>query len=238
MWWKRLPANVLRRLILILLAGSMFAHHTQVFFGELLTSMLVTIGFATLVIGVEPIGYVMLIAGIVNTPATLPALFLALLDRARPPYRVVKAAWPAAACVGLMLLEFYLRRGNFLSSGYEGNHGQKSVLPYSGLPGFSNPFAFGVLSILFSFGKGLAFFAPGLWLLFKRTAAPMPDVLRKFQRHAVWFLAGLVIVYAKWWAWPGGWFWGPRFFVFAAIPASIALACICAIVKHRQQQRL
>jgi hypothetical protein len=38
------------------------------------------------------------------------------------------------------------------------------------------------------------------------------------------FVAGLVVVYAKWWAWYGGLSWGPRFFVFAAIPASVLIA--------------
>jgi hypothetical protein len=38
-------------------------------------------------------------------------------------------------------------------------------MPYTGRPGFSYPFLFGVLGILFSFGRGLAFFAPALWLL-------------------------------------------------------------------------
>ena len=34
-------------------------------------------------------------------------------------------------------------------------------------------------------------------------------------------VAGLVAVYAKWWAWYGGLSWGPRFFALAAIPASL-----------------
>ena len=38
------------------------------------------------------------------------------------------------------------------------------------------------------------------------------------------FLAGLVMIYAKWWGWYGGFAWGPRFFVFASIPASMAIA--------------
>ena len=37
-------------------------------------------------------------------------------------------------------------------------------------------------------------------------------------------LAGLILVYAEWWAWYGGWFWGPRFFLMASLPASLALA--------------
>ena len=34
----------------------------------------------------------------------------------------------------------------------------------------------------------------------------------------------MLLVYAHWWAWYGGWFWGPRFFLFAAIPAALVLA--------------
>ena len=45
------------------------------------------------------------------------------------------------------------------------------------------------------------------------------------------FLGGLVLVYAKWWAWYGGVAWGPRFFAFAAVPASLFLA----VRLHRPQ---
>jgi len=36
-------------------------------------------------------------------------------------------------------------------------------------------------------------------------------------------VAGLVAVYAKWWAWYGGLAWGPRYFTLAAIPAALIL---------------
>jgi hypothetical protein len=44
--------------------------------------------------------------------------------------------------------------------------------------------------------------------------------------HRLWllFVVGLILVYASWWAWYGGWFWGPRLLLFASIPASLALA--------------
>jgi hypothetical protein len=221
---KHVPAHLLRRLVLLLLAASMFGHHAQLFFGEVLTAMFVAVGLVMVVVGQPVLGFALVMLGVVNTPAALPALFLVLIDRARPPHRLWKAAWPTALCAGALMLEFYLRRGNPIASGYEGDHGARSLLPYSGLPGFSNPIVFGVLSILFSFGKGLALFVPGLWLLFKRPPADTPEVLRRLQRHSLWFVVGLVLVYAKWWAWPGGWFWGPRFFLFACIPASVALA--------------
>ncbi len=32
------------------------------------------------------------------------------------------------------------------------------------------------------------------------------------------------MAYASWWSWYGGWYWGPRFFLFASVPASWILA--------------
>src|SRR5205823_1986975 len=46
------------------------------------------------------------------------------------------------------------------------------------------------------------------------------------------FLIGLILVYARWWAWYGGTFWGPRFFLFASIPASFALA-VC-LMRYKE----
>jgi hypothetical protein len=37
-------------------------------------------------------------------------------------------------------------------------------------------------------------------------------------------VVGLILVYSRWWDWNGSVFWGPRFFLFACIPASFALA--------------
>jgi len=32
------------------------------------------------------------------------------------------------------------------------------------------------------------------------------------------------VTYARWWGWDGGFFWGPRFFLVASVPACLALA--------------
>ena len=47
-----------------------------------------------------------------------------------------------------------------------------------------------------------------------------------YRVYTLWiaFVIGLVLVYARWWAWSGALFWGPRFLLFASIPASFALA--------------
>lgn len=99
-----------------------------------------------------------------------------------------------------------------------------TILPYSGQPEFSYPFFFGVLSILLSFGKGLLFYSPGLLLSLPRTGSAVSQRLKASHTLWLWFLAGLVVVYAKWWAWFGGWVWGPRFFLLASVPASLAIA--------------
>jgi len=38
------------------------------------------------------------------------------------------------------------------------------------------------------------------------------------------YLGGMVVVYGSWWAWYGGYAWGPRFLTFASLPASLLLA--------------
>src|SRR5206468_4886727 len=131
---------------------------------------------------------------------------------------------PVVAAVLLLGIESWVRRGSPLVSGYDGNAGAQTVLPYSGRPGFSYPLFFGVLSILLSFGKGLLFFAPGLLLPVAADAADVPARLRQCYQYCLLFLVGLVIAYAKWWAWYGGFFWGPRFLLFASFPASLAMA--------------
>jgi hypothetical protein len=118
--------------------------------------------------------------------------------------------------------EAWWRRGSPMLSGYENNAGFKTALPYSGLPGFSYPFALGVISILFSYGKGLLFFYPGVFLPVRRWLRSVE--MMQVYRSWLCVVVGLVLVYSRWWSWYGGYCWGPRFFLFAAMPACFALA--------------
>lgn len=96
-------------------------------------------------------------------------------------------------------------------------------MPFSGKPGFSYPTLFGILAIIFSFGKGLIFFAPGLFLGVRDGLARSGKLTRT---RVLWLVlvGGMVAVYSRWWAWYGGVFYGPRFFLIASIPASLVIA--------------
>jgi hypothetical protein len=102
--------------------------------------------------------------------------------------------------------------------------GFATVLPYSGRPGFSYPLFFGILSVLFSFGKGLVFYIPGVFLLFSEAVRATLKMSAATAWSVFAFCAALVLVYAGWWAWYGGVCWGPRFFLILCVPASMALA--------------
>ncbi len=212
-----------RTFAIILIYGSMFGKHVQEFYGEVFTSILFAIGTATLIFGKhKKIAAFATIISVVNTPASALGLFLIGV------YNFIKkrSLWfitiaSAAGC--LILLESQIRRGSPFSSGYTADHGSKTLLPFSGEPGFSYPFILGLFSILLSFGKGLVFFAPSLFVTSGNLRANFPKLVSLWE---TWILSliGLVLVYSKWWSWYGGWFWGPRFFLFASIPASLGLA--------------
>jgi hypothetical protein len=222
---RHAPAGLLRAFLLLLVYGSMFTAHVTRFYGETVTATLLACGLLAAVVGrTQPLragGWAAAVVGAVNTPAAIPALGLAAAVVAvrRRSWRPLLA--PAAA-LALALADVRLRTGSF-ENPYAGDRGFQTILPYSGLPGFSYPAFFGVLVILLSFGKGLLFFAPGLFLPFRRALAQLPALTRT---QLVWILvvAGLVAVYCRWWAWYGGFYWGPRFFLFASFPAALTIA--------------
>jgi hypothetical protein len=234
---KRIAPSILRRTILLLLAASMFGHHIQTFYGETLTACAALLGVAALV-SERPLlaGSFMCIA-VWNTPVAVLGLLFSNGLWALRTRRWVHAAWPILVSAALVMLEFWWRRGSPLGSGYVGDVGATTFLPTSGKPGFSFPFVFGLLGLTLSFGKGLLFFAPGLILHFMGYPTEEPRLLA-FAQYCLAFLWGLVIVYAPWWSWYGGWFWGPRFLLFGAVPASFALAAHTTLRDPRFSARL
>lgn len=219
---------LLRKFFLVLIYGSMFAAHLVFYYGEVFTALCVGFGvFVTFRRFTSVGGWVAVALGVINTPATLVGLgFLVLkrmLDNKRLRYLLVFAITVAG-----ILTEAWIRRGSIFNNGYIGDHGLKTIMPYSGLSGFSYPFFFGLLSILFSFGDGLLFYVPGLLLPIRKTLSqwPQDQKINLYQVYTLWicFVIGMILVYSCWWDWSGSVFWGPRFFLFASIPASFALA--------------
>ncbi len=227
----RVEGAVLRAFLLLLLAGSMLTHQLSAFGAETFNVLALAVGLAAWTGGRQLLGGAALALGMANVPATSVGVALALGDWGVR-HRRLRAALPVVAFILLWLGENWLRRGHPLRTGYESNAGYRTLLPYSGQPGFSYPLPLGALQLLLSFGKGLLFFAPGLFLLFPAARRAL-RLARPFHRACLWVVAGLVLVYGQWWAWYGGYSWGPRFLVFAAVPASLRLAAECAHPPRR-----
>ena len=211
--------------IALLLCTTMFPHHLNRYDGEMITAVAVSLGFFYLLENRIALGASLLTIGVAQTPASLPAFALAVCFVA---YRAKRPKWLLLIALPLLfiMLETFFKHGSLLNNPYlTGNQGVKTIMPYSGLPGFSYPFFLGLVSILFSFGKGLIFFIPALFLRliydFKNDANQkvvlLIDVL-------LIFVLGMILTYSKWWAWYGGGSWGPRFFLIGCIPASLLLA--------------
>lgn len=173
------------------------------------------------------IGAMLAVWGTANAPATGVGLAFAALVLCCHRHRLRYLSLPVGAAL-LIMAENWIRRGHPLAGGYEGDAGHSTVLPFSGRSGFSYPLFFGFLSVLFSFGKGLVFFIPGLFM-----SLPEPVFVTPIENegdlrliHRIWLamVIGLVFVYAQWWSWYGGATWGPRFFLFACLPPALVLA--------------
>jgi hypothetical protein len=223
---NRIDRSILRTFLLLIVFASLCAQQVTDFDGEIFTALLVMIGALLAAQRRGKIGWPLAILGVVNTPATLLGLGLMSLKQIASSRRLRYVLVPLGA-VAIIGAENWLRRGAPLATGYEGNVGFRTVMPYSGLPGFSYPIFFGLLSILFSFGKGLIFYMPGLFLPVRKRLLALGDQGQMlYAAYQLWlaFLIGLVLVYSHWWAWYGGWYWGPRFFLAGSLIACFALA--------------
>ncbi len=163
----RLDRDILLAFLLLLGTTAMVPSSLTGFGTEPFTVMAAATGLAAWSSGRWKTATALLGLAVANVPATIVGVALAMGWWA---WRVkrIRALAPVVVGAGLWLLENLVRRKSALLTGYEGDHGFRTLLPYSGLPGFSYPIFFGVLSLLVSFGKGLLFFASGLVLAFGR----------------------------------------------------------------------
>lgn len=206
----RFDARLFRLTVIVLLFASFLTNRLRDYNAETTTAVLVTLGIICLATNRYVVaGWAAIVIGVVNTPAAMIGLILlAAWYSART--RRLRHLLPILAAAALIMAEAWVRRGGPLVTGYGG---QK----------YNTPFVIGLASIVFSFGRGLLFFTPGLalWLngRIRRLAPGRAAVVMMLI-----FVAGMVLIYSKWWAWYGGVSWGPRFFTFATIPASLLIA--------------
>lgn len=156
----------------------------------------------------------------------LPALAVILIrhapDRRLRPLAIRLACFGAGAlpAVALLLGHNALRFGDPLHFGYAGEG--FTTLPWKGIAG-----------LLFSPGKSVFLYAPplvlcaALWPRFRRINPALGDFLALAWGTALLF-------YGSWWAWDGGWCWGPRFLV-----PLIPLSCLpLTILPDRRAWRV
>jgi len=212
--------------MLVLVFGSMFPGHLLNYYGEVFSAVCLGLGIVGIATKRAWAGWILSILAVLNTPAFLSPFILIVLYHTWES-RQIRYLALIPVCVVLLVGESYLRTGGILAgfrSYLQQDHGFQTILPYSGRTGYSYPFGLGILSILLSFGKGLVFYCPGLlfagWIW---KSIPNP-VERKILTLWMLTVLGLILAYASWWSWYGGWFWGPRFFLFASIPAAWILA--------------
>jgi hypothetical protein len=223
---RRCAAPLHRSLALLLVYGSMFPAHVNSFYGETFTAVGLGVGLLLATLASRGMtrgcGWGLAVLAVVNSPAALPAFAAVVLVQVLRTRR----AWPLAllpVTIALVLVDVRLHTGG-IDSPYLHEMGFPTVLPYSGRPGFTYPVGFGILAILFSFGKGLLFFCPGLFLPVRGRIRAARDAAWPFYLLSVTFVVGLVAVYCRWWAWYGGYFWGPRFFLYASVVAAVVIA--------------
>src|SRR5438128_928487 len=162
----RIAPGLFRTFALILLFASFLTDRLRNYGAEPFTAALLVLGALAVVEGrYRLLGWAAMVVGVVNTPAAIGALVLVAAARALRTRRLRPFLAPVAA-VFLIMLESWIRRGGPLTTGYANDHGVKTLIPHSDPPGFTYPFLLGLVSILFSFGRGLVFFMPGLqrWL--------------------------------------------------------------------------
>ncbi len=212
------------RFLLLLALATMFPRHQADYYGEVFTACFAAIGLALIATRDSLQGWFWLILATVNTPGTGLGLVLVACLWAWQNRRGRYLLAPVIA-VGLIGFEAWIRRGNPALTGYEqvGGHGG-IFLPYSDRDWFHHPFLFGLICVVFSMGKGILWFHPGIISSFSDYSRQEESPVRRVWLLWLVYLVGVVLLYSKWWCWWGGWFWGPRFFLFAGFPASLALA--------------
>jgi hypothetical protein len=134
-------------------------------------------------------------------------------------------------CALTVIAESSFAVGHFAIGKYASEGWSSDLLPFGHLKSFQHPLFFGLLGILFSFGRGLIFYMPTLFIRHKQSDDPISEWAGGLRV----FVCALIPVYAKWWGWNAGITFGPRFFMLAVIPGAFAVA---SVLTSAQASRL
>jgi hypothetical protein len=207
--------------VLMLLGNSMLLASTPYFEPEPFSVVLMGLGILWYHEGRLVPAALALLVSAANIPASLLGAAFVGLRWAWLRGRVRWLCLPLLAGLECALERIVFRHGAAVLALQPAAH--PSILPFSKSADFSYPMVLGVLNIVFSFGKGILFFAPGL-LLWWSVQPRLRVQERRLLGDMLAYLLGLIIVYSNWTGWADDNSWGPRFFLFASLPASILLA--------------
>ena len=207
-----------------LLPLSMMTHYFGQFFSEITSSTLIALGFV--IFNTQPnrlgtiLGSLIAAIGLANWSvllaptsivflASVVGVFLRQKDSINfSIFIFLSLSFGVVLAIGDLVLKSQLLDNPYNSSS---EAGFTTVMPYSGLPGFSHPVLLGLLGSLFSFGKSIFLFNPFVIFLFIRQY--------DYKIFSLAFLFTTLIIYSQWWAWYGGFSFGTRFYIFTVIPS-------------------
>jgi hypothetical protein len=224
--WPGWNAAHARRLALLLLGATMFPKHVTDYYAEVFSACTILLAILFFQRGRHALAMLAVCLSVWNTVATLVggafllAFFAARSKRLR--FLLVVPLLPLG-----FLLENWVKYGEFYPSAYVALQvGPHMPLPYAMGPGFTYPLFFGLLNVFLSFGRGLLFFTPALVFLFHPRVWRGDGRSRELILASALYLAGITLVYSKYFAWHAGAFWGPRYFLFASVLAAYLLATV------------
>jgi hypothetical protein len=210
---RRMNAGVVPALIVAVgaVVGTFMLPYSKDFFSEPLATLLLVIAIERMLAGRTATAGLAMGAAILTRPQTL--LFAPVL---------VLVAWHQHGRSGLVRTVTGLAPGLILTFAYNILRFQDPFLFGYQDSGFTTPFIDGARGLLFEPTKSVFLFAPIVVLL--------PFALRRLWRRdrpAFVLIGGNLaitfVMIATWFAWHGGWCWGPRLLLPGIIPAIAAI---------------
>jgi hypothetical protein len=221
---RRLRASVGAALLVAIGAviGTFMLPYTKEFFSEPLATLCMVIGIERLLAGRPATAGLATGAAVLTRAQTLvftPVLVLVAWRR-QGTVGAGRTIAGLAPGVGLTIAYNLVRFGNPLSFGYQDS-------------GFTTPFLKGAAGLLFEPTKSVFLFAPIILLV--------PPALWRLWRvdRGAFVLIGAnlgitFVMMAMWFAWHGGWSWGPRLLLPGVLPAVAAVGPWLSSVGRRR----